>query len=274
MPADFFAASPADDPLSYPGAIPDFSYVLTGHRHLVRLQPRKDRPLRQGLVDVKELTGNPARTSLHELLLTNSAAPVDERVPVLAIGSNAAPAQLARKLNAANESPVVPVVEATTTGLRVLPSAHINRAGYLPWAPYHSSRAAALPVFVTLLDARQLACVDQAEPNYARVPLVPTSHLVRLAGSGEPLDGCHVYASNHGVITDGRVLSSNRAPAQQLLLGRLLAYLPELADLGIVTVASFVAAIRQHRLDAEYVTALIKHHLRVEPPRRLPCSPR
>ena len=63
---DFFASCPIDDPLSYPGVIPPYSYVLSGPHSLTPV------------------------TSLSALSLAG-------RHPVIAVGSNAAPAQLARK---------------------------------------------------------------------------------------------------------------------------------------------------------------------------------
>ena len=131
---DFFASSPIDDPLSYPGLIPPFSYVLTGPRSLVRV------------------------TSV-------SALPMAGRRPVIAVGSNAAPAQLARKLFASLGSGV-PVLRAFAAGLRVLPSAHMGIHGYLASAPLIGPGEA--PVFITFLDSEQLVRLDETEPNYIR----------------------------------------------------------------------------------------------------------
>ena len=229
MSIDYFATSPLDDPLSYPGLIPPFSYVLTSAHAL--------RPLTS-----PELAGLSARH------------------PVVAVGSNAAPAQLARKFFGAGLHAPVYVVQAVAAGLRVLPSAHINRRGYVPWAP-HFDPAASASVFVTYLSDEQLARLDETEPNYLRFPSPP----VHLDGSPELVEGCDIYRSRQGVITDDRVLTNGLLPAQPDLLDRLLTLLPELRDAGISSVAELVAALRTERVEASWVTGLIQDQLATGP---------
>lgn len=225
---DFFASSPIDDPLSYPGLIPAYSYVLTGPRSLVPV------------------------TSVAVL-------PLAGRRPVIAVGSNAAPAQLARKFFALLGSGV-PVLRAFAPGLRVLPSAHMGIHGYLASAP--SRGPDEVPVFVTFLDAEQLVRLDETEPNYIRSGWPG----VRLADSDEWLDDCDIYFSKHGMITDERVLSSGQLPAQPELLAQVLALLPDLGAQGVSSVAELVSGVRERRLDPSWVTGLIKSRLATAPP--------
>lgn len=228
MDVDYFASSAIDDPLSYPGLIPPCSYVLTGPHSLARV------------------------TSVSALSLAG-------RRPVIAAGSNAAPAQLARKLFASMGSGV-PVLRAFATGLRVLPSAHMGIHGYLASAP--SIVPGEAPVFVTFLDSEQLVRLDETEPNYVRSSWPG----VRLADTDEWLDDCDIYFSRHGVITDERVLSAGRLPSQPELLARLLGLLPELGAQGVSTVAELVSGVRERRLDPAWVTGLIKSRLAIIPP--------
>ena len=224
MDVDFFASSPIDDPLSYPGLIPPFSYVLTGPRSL-----------------------EPA----------SAGASLAGRHPVIALGSNAAPAQLARKFFPLGSA--VPVLRASAAGLRVLPSAHLGIHGYIASAPSIGQGAA--PVFVTFLDPEQLIRLDETEPNYVRSAWPG----VRLA-SGEWLDSCDIYFSKHGVITDPRVLTCGALPSQPELLGRVLELLPELRARDVASVAELVSGVRERRLDPVWVTGLIKSRLATEPP--------
>jgi hypothetical protein len=228
---DYFGASPQDDPLSYPGLIPPHSYLLLGPGRLRKLR---------------------------------LADPPAGRHAVLALGSNASPAQLIRKFAVGGVSQVVPVVAASVAGLCVLPSAHLNPAGYVPWSIASAEDSAvSTAVFVTFLDDAQLTRMDETEPNYVRVVLAASRHQVRLDGGATPLADCSIYESKHGVIVDGRIVGSGFLPSQWVLLSRLLATLP---DLGVATPAELVAAVRTGQLSAAFVSAQIQQHLRVNPP--------
>lgn len=104
---------------------------------------------------------------------------------MLAVGSNAAPAQMLRKFTSRRVSTVLPMVRVTVHGLAAGVSAHISRAGYVPAtpivAPGESHRMSVL-----WLDDEQLAALDDSEPNYRRVRL----------------DGYDVYVSRWGCLRD------------------------------------------------------------------------
>jgi hypothetical protein len=238
--SDYFASSPLSDPLSYPGVIPPHSYLLLGPGRLRKLR---------------------------------LAEPSAGRHAVLAIGSNASPAQLIRKFGGI--SPVVPVAAASVSGLRILPSGHLNAAGYVPWSPVFRTRnssaeefAGSIPAFVTFLDDAQLARMDSTEPNYSRVPLPASHSAVRLDGAQVELAGCSIYVSRHGTIVDERIVRAGELPSQSVLLSRLIATL----SLGVTTPLELIAALRSGQLLADLVTDRIREHLRVNPPQALPPS--
>jgi hypothetical protein len=68
------------------------------------------------------------------------------------------------------------------------------------------------------------------------------------------------------VITDERMLSSGRLPAQPELFARVLALLPELGAQGVSSAAELVSGVRERRLDPAWVTALIKSRLATAAP--------
>ncbi len=119
------------------------------------------------------------------------------RVPVVAVGSNAAPAVLARKLGS-HLRRGLPMVRAVVHGLGVGHSAHASAGGYVPAAPFAAARGAVSPVVVTWLDELQLRLVDRTEPNYRRV-LLPPGASCRAEG-GAVLNGAQVYDSRHGLL--------------------------------------------------------------------------
>lgn len=123
-------ASPIDAPAGYPGRPLRVSGLLTG-------------------------TG-----------FTEQQNPVTHgRRPVLAIGSNADPAQLRRKLGSSLH---VPVTAIRVNGLAVAHSAHVGPPGYVPYAPRRAP-GARLDAVLLWLDDAALAALDATEPNYRRI---------------------------------------------------------------------------------------------------------
>lgn len=90
------------------------------------------------------------------------------RTLVVAVGSNADPAIMARKLLAAGLAPCVPFVGCTVQNLAVGHSAHQNPRGYIPAAPFHRS-GSAMRLVATWLNESELEALDATEPNYARI---------------------------------------------------------------------------------------------------------
>jgi hypothetical protein len=95
-------------------------------------------------------------------------ADVRGRTPVAAVGSNAAPAVLARKL-AALGSGWVSMEPRALQGVQVGHSAHVSVQGYVPASPYVGEGAA--QAVVGWFDDEQLALLDATEPNYVRLRL-------------------------------------------------------------------------------------------------------
>ncbi len=162
-------------PWTYPGTPPPGSGLLDGAR-FHRLTPDR----------------------LDRALTTARAAPVRDRCLVVAVGSNASPAVLLRKLAAGEVDSTVPFVAAEVVGLRVGHSAHVSRAGYIAAAPI-AAPAARTSVTAILLDDRQLQCLDHTEPNYVRRSLGHDMCHLTLAG-GEAPASFQVYVTTRGVL--------------------------------------------------------------------------
>jgi hypothetical protein len=89
---------------------------------------------------------------------------LDGRTPLLAYGSNAAPAALARKLAALPDLPL-PVLHAELDGFDVVYSAHVSPYGAVP-ATLRPSPGTSVAVHVAYPDAEQLPLLAASEPNY------------------------------------------------------------------------------------------------------------
>ncbi len=253
---------PLTAPLTYPGLPPWRPAVVVTDAEVLSLQPLRDSPLGQWIVRpesgpssrsqgswlTSELTsltesgsetgrgstanvtgrsGEPDRpldTFLHEA----GGPPAVARTPVLAVGSNASPAQVRRKMANAGLATQVPVTAVSVRGLTVGVSAHVSRPGYLPATPVPDS-AAESELWVLWLDSVALAAVDATEPNYHRVRL-PSRYPVRLT-TGQPVADGWVYLSRHGHLLNA-IGEPRRLTDQATLITALLAELPELQTLA------------------------------------------
>ncbi|WP_171166304.1 hypothetical protein [Streptomyces sp. I05A-00742] len=137
---------------------------------------------------------------LDALLTALGRTVTGRRHPVLAVGSNASPAQVGHKLAGCGLPAAVPMVPVTVCGIGVGCSAHIGRAGYVAAAPYADPDAERRLV-VSWLDPAQLAAVDASELHYRRV-LLPGAAFPMTMPSGERLGGAYLYVSHHGVLLD------------------------------------------------------------------------
>lgn len=157
--------------------------------------------------------GSLQERALDQVLEDLGDAPTRERYPVIAVGSNASPAQVSYKLQRAGGlSRAVPMVPVKISGIGVGLSAHISRAGYVSASPY-ASDARDTTLVVSWLDEAQLAAVDATEfPNYGRA-LLPGDGFPMVLPNGWRLEGAYLYFNTRGLLAhpDGTL----RAPAPQ-----------------------------------------------------------
>jgi hypothetical protein len=220
-----FGLAPRDDPLGYPGRYHTRSYLLADDE----------------VIGLDRLDGT---EPLDALLQRHRAAPIVERTAVLAIGSNAAPAQLHRKL-AAGSSRTVPVIRATLTGVAIGFSRHITAYGSIPMTPA-ARDGAVTDVFVTYLDADQLGTITASEgANYELAQFVGTAGTTLTLELGPVVPGFAAFVTTRGVLRiDGQPVD---APVTQVELWGRLAHAwrrhPDHADLP-ATPAEIVHALR------------------------------
>ena len=131
------------------------------------------------------------------------------RVPVISIGSNAAPAQLRYKLIDSGATTVVPNIQATVFGLSIVFSASISPYGAIPWTVAIDDTASGL-LFVQFLDQMQLDRMDETESGYSRIwydgRILNRPPII--LNTGEALEGAFLYVADGGSLTDnGRPLT-------------------------------------------------------------------
>jgi len=118
----------------------------------------------------------------------------EERAPLLAYGSNAAPQVLARKL-ALSHDPVL-VIPATLHGFDVVYSAHISPYGAIP-ATLQRSPGTAVEVHVIYMTEDQIELITATEPNYEPVSLTDIECKLE---EGEAHTELTAYVSRHGCL--------------------------------------------------------------------------
>ncbi|MFG2352533.1 hypothetical protein [Streptomyces sp. NPDC048521] len=222
------AEAPRDHPLTYPGAWPADSGLLHGDRML----------------------------PLERLVYA-------DRAPVLAVGSNASPAQLRHKMAEFGIDGAIPMVRTRVTGVDVGVSAHVSRMGYVSASPVKSP-GALRELFVIWLDRRQLEVIDASEGvplpdgNFRRVWLPAPDVSVELA-DGQVLPGVYSYVNRHGVLRNGDG-TPRRHPGQRAILTQLLRESAALRELFGVTPEEFSARARGDAARCARGTRLFAHH--------------
>ncbi|MGC9500870.1 hypothetical protein [Streptomyces sp. WG7] len=233
------AGVPREEPLLYPGAWPRESGVLDGDRLLPL-----DRPVHEDRVD---------------------------RFPVIAIGSNAAPAQLRHKMAEFGTDSPIPMVKARVTGVDIGVSAHVSRMGYVSASPV-GAPGFVRELFVLWLDAEQLAVIDASEGvpmasgNFDRAWLsAPDVRVEQAEGDGTAvLRGAYAYVNRHGVLHDGTGAAPRRHPGdQRVLITELLRESARLRELFGATPEEFCARARADRRLCERGTRLFAEEERV-----------
>lgn len=118
------------------------------------------------------------------------------RWPVLAVGSNRSPEQLARKYNGSGCEPIA-VQYARLEDFDVVYAAHISQYGAVPAMLQHAP-GVKVKLAVTWLDDEQLQIMHETEGNYhfGEIEQVKLS-LER----GEPLDSVYLYVGRQGSLT-------------------------------------------------------------------------
>ncbi|MFF7972557.1 hypothetical protein [Streptomyces sp. NPDC007905] len=207
------AGAPSEHPLFYPGAWPADSGLLHGDRML----------------------------PLDRLVY-------DDRVPVIAVGSNASPAQLRHKMTECGISSPLPMVRARVRGVDTGVSAHVSRLGYVSASPvkYPSGLR---ELFVIWLDPWQLAVIDASEGaplpdgNFRRAWLPAPDVHIELA-DGQVLPGAYAYVNRHGVLHNGARAPRRHPGDQHTLITELLVASAPLRELFGLTPEEFCARAR------------------------------
>jgi hypothetical protein len=193
--------NPSEKPLVYPGRTVPGSCLLVGD-WLYPVRDTRGNEVAEWSIENDE---GPLRTvgrlwcTVEMALRAMNVAPMAERRPVIAVGSNAAPGQLAYKYASWPTERVIPVTCVKVTGLAVAHSAHISKPGYVPYVPVRSLPEHEVELHALWLDVEQTRRMDETEPNYRRLSLRSGSATMLLE-SGDRLSTATLYAGRWGAL--------------------------------------------------------------------------
>lgn len=197
--------SPLEQPFTYPGTPLSHSGLLVGS-WIYRLTAIEAVEPAQWQLDTDGGELGYSDTRLNQALADLNTSPMEDRHPIVAIGSNASPGQLLHKYRA-GARPVIPMTTAQITNLDVGYSAHVSRAGYVPYVPrYRVDQHRRFQVL--WLDADQRDTLNATEPNYWPVHLDSQHHRATLE-SGQTLEGYQVYRGRRGLVTAIKPLAND-----------------------------------------------------------------
>jgi hypothetical protein len=190
--------NPSKHPLSYPGQCVRGSCLLVGD-WLYPLLNTRGNEVAEWSIEAGNGPLSVERCTVDMALQAVNAASMAERRPVLAVGSNASPGQLAHKYASWPTAHVIPITCVNVTGIAVAHSAHASMPGYVPYAPVRSLLDCEIELHALWLDAAQTRHMDETEPNYRRLTL-HAGNVTAWLESGHRLYAVTLYAGRWGIL--------------------------------------------------------------------------
>lgn len=206
-----FGPSPTLLPDSYPGRWITSPMLVVGGFGLT-VKPQPGRRYGQSRVLIPDnpphrLLDHAGRSlSLRAILLLLNAARMEDRIPHLAVGSNANPARIREKMSQAGTSAVVPMTLAKVTGIDIGFLSKPAGYGVFPATPLLANDATlAMRLVVVWLDAEQSKAVVETELNYlaACTPFSSSpGNLSLQLDNGEWLESAVMYWGENPTLVD------------------------------------------------------------------------
>jgi hypothetical protein len=175
----------------YPYTIPPRSFIQVGDRtlDLVSFDPRS---VKESLVKDEDSPPRPLKAHFDG---QTSASANEDRMPVLAYGSNAAPEVLKRKFGD-GEDMMVPMIRARLFDFDVVYSAHFSPYASIP-ATLQRSQGTYVATFVAYLTESQIQTMSETEPNYF---LASVQRVDCQLAFGPRLTNLATYLTRHGCL--------------------------------------------------------------------------
>ena len=170
-----FGPAPRDEPKSYPGVRPDFSYLFTG-THII-----------------------PFRFDDLSVSLANFGIDTDEVFAVIGYGSNASPAQLASKFG--DGKCVMPVIRGSIGGFDAVYARGLAAYGYVP-ATLAESAGTDVEAWANVLTQKQMDVMNRSEGRgtYYHLTELPAKFNIE---NGQKIVAAYAYVHADGPLMAG-----------------------------------------------------------------------
>ena len=153
---DFTA--PRHDPLAHPGRRPPDSYLFDGKENVFLLDK-----IEKGIEHIAFVTSE-GMLNVNQFLKEQGVATLEQRIPVLAYGTNPCPGQLAFKFRSF-ETRIVPVIKGTLNGWDTIYK-FLCSPGYA-YAQLIPAKDVEAEAWVTLLDQQQFEHMNRTEGTFS-----------------------------------------------------------------------------------------------------------
>ena len=173
-----FGPAPIDEPNSYPGRRPNYSYVFCGDK-IFPIDITYGKPIEELLIDTpygKDIS-------------------LEDKYAVLGYGSNVCPSQLSQKFT---DNTMFPVIRGILYGYDVVYAAGIASYGSVP-ATLIRSPQTTVEVWINILDAEQLCTLDKTESRGRRYDMILLDEII--LENGEIFNPICSYMFSKGPMT-------------------------------------------------------------------------
>lgn len=195
-----YGPDPSKDPLAYPGRWMTKDALMVGDALLpMRLVKGRRLPQARVGIGVTESQGirraAPGHIPLRQALLDLNVARIEDRVPHIAVGSNANPVRLLGKLRSLHVSDVVPITIARVSGISIRFLTRISHYEAYPTTPCLEASSAApdLQLVIAWLTFHQSSAIASTEVGYDSACTHLTGSICVELANGERLEEAVMY---------------------------------------------------------------------------------
>lgn len=195
-----YGPDPSKDPLAYPGRWMTNDALMVGDALLpMRLVKGRRLPQARVGIGVRESQGMrraaPGHIPLRQALLDLNVARMEDRIPHIAVGSNANPVRLLGKLRSQHVSDVAPITIARVSGIGIRFLTRISGYKAYPTTPCLEAPSSTpdLELVIAWLTVHQSCAIASTEVGYDSVCTDLTGSISAELANGEKLEEAVMY---------------------------------------------------------------------------------
>lgn len=183
--------APREKPITYPGKIPKFSFMVE-NEDFYEITIKRNQPLDQSIIDGLDLPSHGNKITIYDYCIEKDIPNLFQRIAILSYGSNCNPAQLKHKFKGTDlQNHPIFAIECECSNVDSVFLAELAFYGSIP-AGIIQSPGTTLKAFVLFLTKDQLKLMDQTETRGISYDLMELKEKCKLA-NGEYLYPLYTY---------------------------------------------------------------------------------